>query len=147
MNRKCRFCGKELKTNFVDLGLSPVSTEYLSVDSSLKGEMFYPLHVRVCSECFLVQADVYSSPEKIFNDYKYLSSNSQAWLKHAEAYVDMITGKLALDENSLITEIACNDGYLLQYFNKRGLLAINSISVIAIFTAVATLSSPLRSSA
>lgn len=121
MNRKCRFCGKELKTNFVDLGLSPVSTEYLSVDSSLKGEMFYPLHVRVCSECFLVQADVYSSPEKIFNDYKYLSSNSQAWLQHAEAYVDMITGKLALDENSLITEIACNDGYLLQYFNKRGL--------------------------
>lgn len=121
MSNLCRFCGKELTTDFADLGLSPISNEYLSAENSRKGQMFYPLHARVCSDCFLVQADAYSSPEKIFNDYKYLSSNSQMWLKHAEEYVDMITDRLSLNENSLITEIASNDGYLLQYFNKKGL--------------------------
>ena len=121
MKNLCRFCGKELTTDFADLGLSPISNEYLSAENSRKGQMFYPLHARVCSECFLVQADAYSSPEKIFDDYKYLSSNSQMWLKHAENYVNMIIGRLSLDENSLITEIASNDGYLLQYFNKKGL--------------------------
>ncbi len=121
MKNLCRFCGKELTTDFADLGLSPISNEYLSAENSRKGQMFYPLHARVCSECFLVQADAYSSPEKIFDDYKYLSSNSQMWLRHAENYVNMIIGRLSLDENSLITEIASNDGYLLQYFNKKGL--------------------------
>lgn len=118
---KCRFCGKDLTVDFADLGLTPISTEYLSEENSIKGEMFYPLHARVCSECFLVQADVYSSPEKIFNDYWYLSSNSQMWLDHASKYVDMITDKLSLGKDSMITEIASNDGYLLQYFNKKGL--------------------------
>ncbi len=121
MKNLCRFCGKELTTDFADLGLSPISNEYLSAENSRKGQMFYPLHARVCSDCFLVQADAYSSPEKIFDDYKYLSSNSQMWLKHAENYVNMITERLSLNESSLITEIASNDGYLLQYFNKRGL--------------------------
>lgn len=117
-NKKCRFCGKQLNVTFADLSLSPISTEYLSVENSNNGEMFYPLRVNVCTECFLVQAEVYSMPEKIFNDYKYLSSNSNMWLKHAENYVTMINKKLALDSNSLITEIASNDGYLLQYFEK-----------------------------
>lgn len=94
MSNLCRFCGKELTTDFADLGLSPISNEYLSAENSRKGQMFYPLHARVCSDCFLVQADAYSSPEKIFNDYKYLSSNSQMWLKHAEEYVDMITDSM-----------------------------------------------------
>ncbi len=121
MKKLCRFCGKELTTDFADLGLSPISNEYLSAENSCKGQMFYPLRARVCSECFLVQVDAYSSPEKIFDDYKYLSSNSQMWLKHAENYVNMIIGRLSLDENSLITEIASNDGCLLQYFNKKNL--------------------------
>lgn len=120
-NNKCRFCGKDLEVTFADLGLSPVSTEYLSVENSKKGEMFYPLHVKVCSDCFLVQAEVYSTPEKIFNDYRYLSSNSKMWLKHAENYVNMITERLNLDSNSMVAEIASNDGYLLQYFNKIGI--------------------------
>lgn len=121
MNNYCRFCGNELKDTFVNLGLSPVSTEYLSKENSKKGEMFYPLHVQVCSQCFLVQAEVYSSPEKIFNDYRYLSSNSMMWLNHAKNYVSMITKKLNLDNNSQVVEIASNDGYLLQYFNEIGI--------------------------
>lgn len=120
-NNKCRFCGKDLEITFADLGLSPVSTEYLSVENSKKGEMFYPLNVKVCSECFLVQAEVYSTPEKIFNDYRYLSSNSNMWLKHAENYVNMISDRLNLNSNSIVAEIASNDGYLLQYFNKKGI--------------------------
>lgn len=121
MSNKCRFCGKELKYDFVDLGLSPLADEFLSAENSLKGQMFYPLKVKVCDNCFLVQAGEYSSPEKLFHDYKYMSSNSAMWLKHASDYADMIVERLSLKSDSTVVEIASNDGYLLQYFNKKGI--------------------------
>jgi 2-polyprenyl-3-methyl-5-hydroxy-6-metoxy-1,4-benzoquinol methylase len=103
------------------MGFSPISTEYLSEENCKNPQMFYPLVVKVCSDCFLVQTEVYADPKKIFDNYKYLSSNSQAWLNHAKAYTDMIIERLNLGENSLVTEIASNDGYLLQYFHARGI--------------------------
>lgn len=115
-NHQCRFCGKKLDNSFVDLGLSPLANEYISKEHMSRGQYFYPLNVKVCDECFLVQALVYQKPEDIFSDYKYLSSFSTSWLKHAKNYVDMIVQRLMLNENNMVYEIACNDGYLLQYF-------------------------------
>lgn len=115
-NQHCRFCGKILKHTFADLGLSPISNEYLEKKSLDKGQYYYPLTVKVCDTCFLVQALEYQKPENIFTDYKYFSSFSTSWLEHCHRYVDMIVERLDLNENSLVYELACNDGYLLQYF-------------------------------
>lgn len=112
----CRFCGSELKNTFVDLGLSPLSNEYIIRENLDKGQFFYPLHAMVCDKCFLVQVLEYEKPEEIFNNYKYFSSYSNSWLEHAKKYVDMIINKVKLNSKSQVIEIASNDGYLLQYF-------------------------------
>lgn len=115
-NKHCRFCGKELKYSMVDLGLSPISNEYVEEENVDMGQYYYPLHVMICDDCFLAQAMEYKVPEQIFKNYKYLSSFSKSWLKHCHEYVDMIVDKLSLNKESMIYEVACNDGYLLQYF-------------------------------
>lgn len=115
-NKHCRFCGEVLSDTFADLGLSPVSNEYVPENDLEKGQYYYPLNVKVCRKCFLTQAMVYQKPEKIFTNYKYFSSFSNSWLMHCKKYVDMIVSRLKLDKHSMVYEIACNDGYLLQYF-------------------------------
>lgn len=112
----CRFCGNPIETSMVDLGLSPIANEYIEKENLDAGQYYYPLNVLVCEKCHLVQVAEYRSPENIFVDYKYFSSFSTSWLKHCKEYVDMIVGRLRLDENKKVFEIACNDGYLLQYF-------------------------------
>jgi hypothetical protein len=87
-------------------------------------EPFYPLHVWVCRECYLVQLSEYVKVEEIFTEYAYFSSYSSAWLKHAEDYVAAMTSRLSLDSKSFVMELASNDGYLLQYFVKRGIPAL-----------------------
>jgi hypothetical protein len=103
----------------VDLGMSPLCESYLTVDQLNRMEPFYPLHVMVCEECFLVQLEEYVSPEHIFTEYAYFSSYSDSWLKHASNYVAMISERLGLGAESLAVELASNDGYLLQYFVER----------------------------
>lgn len=115
-NKHCRFCGKKLQYTFADLGLSPISNEYIIEENLDKGQYYYPLTVKVCDKCFLVQALEYQKPEEIFTNYKYFSSFSTSWLQHCQSYVDMIVQRLKLDENNMVYELACNDGYLLQYF-------------------------------
>ena len=115
-NLHCRSCDKPLNHKFADLGFSPLSNEYLNEESILHGQTFYPLVVNVCDNCFLVQTEVIEKPENIFSDYKYFSSFSSSWLKHCKEYVDYIVEYLKLNADSTVTEIACNDGYLLQYF-------------------------------
>ena len=83
-------------------------------------EPFYPLHVRVCEQCFLVQLEEYVSPQEIFNDYAYFSSYSDTMLAHARAYCQSMRDRLGLGEGSLAVELASNDGYLLQYFKELG---------------------------
>jgi len=117
----CRFCGTALEHSVVDLGMSPLCESYLPADALDKRENFYPLHVKVCQACFLVQVGEYVQAEEIFTEYAYFSSFSTAWLKHAEEYVNMISERLTLGPQSLVVELASNDGYLLQYFNKRGI--------------------------
>jgi SAM-dependent methyltransferase len=89
-------------------------------------EPFYPLHAYVCQECFLVQLEEFVSPAEIFTDYAYFSSYSDSWLKHVERYTQQITERLGIGPDSLVAELASNDGYLLQYFAK------NSIPVLGI---------------
>jgi predicted TPR repeat methyltransferase len=84
-------------------------------------EPFYPLHVWVCGNCFLVQLEEYVAPEHIFTDYAYFSSFATSWLRHAEDYVGKMIERLRLGSNSFVVELASNDGYLLQYFVKRGI--------------------------
>jgi len=116
---KCRFCSTELTHTFVDLGMSPLCESFVDAEHLDHMEAFYPLHVYVCDNCFLVQLLEYVSPQDIFSEYAYFSSYSDSWLDHAKSYVDMITGKLDLRPNSQVVEIASNDGYLLQYFAER----------------------------
>src|SRR5882724_45431 len=119
--QQCRFCKTALTDTVVDLGMSPLCESYLAADQLDRMEPFYPLHVRVCRKCLLVQLNEYVTAEEIFTEYAYFSSFSSAWLKHAEEYVTSITERLKLDAKSFVVELASNDGYLLQYFVKRGI--------------------------
>jgi len=117
----CRFCQTPLRHTFVDLGMSPLCESYLPADHLNAMEPFYPLHVKVCEECYLVQLEEYVSPEHIFTEYAYFSSYSDTWLKHSSNYVEMISRRLGLGSRSLAVELASNDGYLLQYFVEKGI--------------------------
>lgn len=117
---RCRFCGSPLSRTFVDLGMSPLCETYPSASDLNRGEIYYPLHVYVCEHCFLVQLESYESPQNIFSDYPYFSSFSDSWLKHCEDYCEKMIRRFGLGAGSFVTEVASNDGYLLQYFVRRG---------------------------
>ncbi len=116
----CRFCGTHLKQSVVDLGMSPLANSYLRADQLHRMEPFYPLRVFVCSECLLVQAEDFESPESIFDEYAYFASYSDTWLQHAKNYAEMAINRFSLNNTSRVIELASNDGYLLQYFVERG---------------------------
>ena len=121
MQRGCRFCGQTLEHLFVDLGMSPLANSYLAPAQLHKMEPFYPLRVFICAGCLLVQAEEFESAEAIFGDYAYFSSYSDSWLQHAKTYVDMAAARFGLNRQSLVVELASNDGYLLQYFVALGI--------------------------
>lgn len=117
---KCRNCGRDVKTMFLDLGSSPPSNAYLTVESLDTPEKWYPLRVLVCSNCWLVQTDHKTTSKELFtSDYAYFSSFSTTWLAHAKKYVDEMVERFSLDQSSYIVEIAANDGYLLQFFQEK----------------------------
>src|SRR2546430_16482486 len=101
--------------------MSPLCESYLREDQLDEMEPFYPLHVYVCHQCFLVQVQEYVSPEAIFREYAYFSSYSDSWLAHVKGYVSMITERLGLNPASQVVELGSNDGYLLQYFVAKGI--------------------------
>lgn len=118
---RCRFCGAALTHTLVDLGMSPLCESFLTAEQLNQMEPFYPLHVYVCSECFLVQLEEYVSPEKIFTHYAYFSSFSDTWLDHARRYSEMAIERFHLTAENFVIEIASNDGYLLQNFVNAGI--------------------------
>jgi C-methyltransferase./Methyltransferase domain./Hypothetical methyltransferase. len=118
---KCRFCDTLLRHIFADLGLSPFANSYLKREQLYQMEPFYPLQVYVCETCYLVQLPVFHHPEEIFGEYAYFSSYSESWLQHVKSYTDMISKRFLIDSNSMVIEIASNDGYLLQYFKGKGI--------------------------
>jgi len=117
----CRHCGAALELTVVDLGKSPLCQTVLTSEQLEQGEAFYPLHVRACERCWLVQIPQFVPPEDIFTEYAYFSAYSDSWVEHARRYVDAMTERLGLGSESLVVELASNDGYLLQHFIPKGI--------------------------
>ena len=118
----------------VDLGKSPLCESFLAADRLEEMEPFYPLHVRVCTECWLAQLPSFVPPDEIFHEYAYFSAFSASWVEHARVYVDMISDRLGLGPESLVVELASNDGYLLQHFLPKGVpvLGIDPAANVAV---------------
>ncbi len=118
----CRFCRAPLTQTFLDLGRQPLANSYLTkaqLDAGTEG--FYPLHTRVCGNCFLVQADDPVAADAIFDaGYAYFSAYSESWVAHAKRYAQAMAERFSLGSQSLVVEIASNDGYLLQHFKAMG---------------------------
>ncbi len=118
--RTCRCCGAIVARTFVDLGVMPLANSYLTAGQLQVDEPRYPLHARVCDQCLLVQIEAVVPAERIFSDYAYFSSYSTTWVEHARRFADVTTVKLGLNAESLVVELASNDGYLLQHFVAAG---------------------------
>lgn len=118
----CRVCGDKLTRSFVDLGASPPCEAILTAPQAEGGEAAYPLHVRICSGCLLVQLPEVIPAEEIFTDtYAYYSSFSTSWIEHARRYAAAMTDRLRLGPESFVVEVASNDGYLLRHFRDAGI--------------------------
>jgi SAM-dependent methyltransferase len=120
----CRFCSAPLHHTFVDLGMSPLCESYVPPERLGTMEPFYPLHVRVCEQCLLVQLEELVAPEEIFTEYAYFSSYSDSWVAHARDYVASVVDRFGLGDDSQVVELASNDGYLLQHVVDRGIPAL-----------------------
>jgi SAM-dependent methyltransferase len=118
----CRHCGMPLQHSFVDLGYAPPSNAYLKAEQLRYPELHYPLRVKVCNRCWLVQTEDYARADELFGvDYAYFSSTSSTWLDHAARYARMVTERLQLGPTSFVIEVASNDGYLLKNFVADGI--------------------------
>jgi hypothetical protein len=118
----CRFCNTSLDQVFIDLGHSPASNSFLTLEALNEPEVYFPLKVFTCPKCFLVQVDEYKKSDDIFDsDYVYFSSYSTSWLAHAKAYCNSMLQRFNFDSRSLVVEVASNDGYLLQYFKEKNI--------------------------
>lgn len=119
---KCRHCATPLEHTFLDLGFAPPSNAYLSKPDLAKPEKYYPLKIKVCDHCWLVQTEDYAQADELFSaEYAYFSSTSTGWLAHAARFAAKMTGQLNLTKDSLVIEVASNDGYLLKNFVAAGI--------------------------
>ncbi|MBA8878903.1 class I SAM-dependent methyltransferase [Phyllobacterium myrsinacearum] len=139
----CRLCSAALKHTFVDLGMSPPCESFVSREQLDEMEPYYPLHTFVCEECLLVQLGEYVSPQAIFEEYAYFSSYSTSWVEHAKNYCHQMAEQLQLDRQSLVVELASNDGYLLQHFIPMNIPALGiepaaNVAKVAIEKGIAT---------
>ena len=122
MTLACRHCGAPLTLDFLDLGTAPPSNAYLRAEDLNKPEEVFPLRIKVCRECRLVQTEDFTPASHLFTDeYAYFSSTSKSWLDHAARYAEMIAGRLGLGPDSNVIEVASNDGYLLRNFRDAGI--------------------------
>lgn len=118
----CRHCGTPLDHTFLDLGFAPPSNAYLREADLSRPEKHYPLRVKVCHRCWLVQTEDYAQADELFAaDYAYFSSTSTSWLAHAARYAERMIAELPLGRDSLVIEVASNDGYLLRNFAAVGI--------------------------
>jgi SAM-dependent methyltransferase len=118
----CRHCGTPLEHTFLDLGFAPPSNAYLKTTDLVKPEKYYPLKIKVCTQCWLVQTEDYAQADELFSsEYAYFSSTSTGWLAHATSYASDMTNRLGLHASSLVIEVASNDGYLLKNFVAAGI--------------------------
>lgn len=119
---KCRSCGTEDLARIIDLGTSPLSNGYITEDGLAASEVWLPLRVQVCLKCWLAQTEDFISETDIFtSEYAYFSSMSESWLQHASRFVDSVVARFNLDHRSHVVEVAANDGYLLRFFQTKGI--------------------------
>ncbi|GAB1369114.1 methyltransferase C-terminal domain-containing protein [Azonexus hydrophilus] len=141
---KCRHCGTPLNHTFLDLGFAPPSNAYLTQADLSKPEKYYPLKIKVCDHCWLVQTEDYAQADELFSpDYAYFSSTSSSWLAHAKAYAEQMTQRLGLNGNSMVIEVASNDGYLLKNFVAAGIPCLGIEPTASTATAAEKLGIPL----
>jgi SAM-dependent methyltransferase len=141
----CRHCGTALRCDFLDLGFAPPSNAYLTAEDLSRPEVYFPLRLQVCEECWLVQTEDYASAESLFSaEYAYFSSASTSWLAHAARYVEMITSRLGLGRDSMVIEVASNDGYLLKNFVKAGIPCLGVEPTASTAEAAEALGIPVR---
>ena len=117
----CRLCGSASLASVVDLGATPPCERFLTAEQLDEPEMTYPLHLRVCTACWLAQIPPLITPEDTFTEYAYFSSYSTSWVRHAGEFVRGAVGRLGLSSGSFVVEVASNDGYLLQHVVERGI--------------------------
>lgn len=119
---KCRHCAAPLEHTFLDLGFAPPSNAYLTDYDLARSETYHPLKIKVCNQCWLVQTEDYAQADELFSsEYAYFSSTSTGWLAHAARYAEKMTTQLHLTQDSLVIEVASNDGYLLKNFVAAGI--------------------------
>ena len=122
MSITCRLCGNSNFVSVLDLGASPPCESFLSEEQLDQPEVTYPLHLRLCPDCLLLQIPALITPEETFGgDYAYYSSYSTSWVEHARKFVDQAVDALGLDPDGFVVEVAANDGYLLQHVVNRGI--------------------------
>ena len=140
----CRHCYAPLEHVFLDLGFAPPSNAYLTAAELKQPELYFPLKLHVCAQCWLVQTEDYPHASELFaNDYAYFSSISRSWLDHAARYAKMIAGRLHLGNNSLVIEVAANDGYLLKNFVAAGVPCLGIEPTASTAAAAETLGIPV----
>lgn len=141
----CRHCDARLQHDFLDLGFAPPSNAYLTVDALSRPELYFPLRVKVCDRCWLVQTEDYSRSDELFTeDYAYFSSASASWRAHAERYADVMTDRLGLGPKSFVIEVASNDGYLLRNFVAAGIPCLGIEPTASTAAAAEALGIPVR---
>lgn len=119
---KCRHCDAEVSLQMIDLGFAPPSNSYLTTADLSRPEVYLPLRVKVCEQCWLVQTEDFAERDTFFNaNYAYFSSTSTSWLQHARDFSQRIIPDLGLDRESFVVELASNDGYLLRNFMEAGI--------------------------
>jgi len=142
---KCRHCGQPLQHTFLDLGFAPPSNAYLTQDDLTRPEKYFPLKIRVCDHCWLVQTEDYAQADELFNsDYAYFSSTSEGWLRHAQQYAQDMRQRLVLGPDSFVIEVASNDGYLLKNFVEMGVPCLGIEPTASTAQAAEQLGIPVR---
>ncbi len=123
---RCRLCGSTALESVVDLGATPPCESFLAAEHLDAPEPAYPLHLRVCTDCWLAQIPPLITPEETFSEYAYFSSYSSSWVEHARVFVEDAAARLGLGEDSFVVEVASNDGYLLRHVLDRGVRCLGS---------------------
>jgi len=140
----CRHCGSPLEHTFLDLGFAPPSNAYLRQEDLINPELYYPLKLKVCTKCWLVQTEDYAQADQLFSpDYAYFSSTSSTWLKHAKCYSENMIRSLGLNADSFVIEVASNDGYLLKNFVGAGIPCLGIEPTDSTATAAESLGVPV----
>ena len=140
----CRHCGAPLERVFLDLGHAPPSNAYLPPEALDQPELTFPLRLRVCDVCHLVQTEDFAEADKLFSaSYAYFSSTSRSWLDHAARYAGQVMSRFGLSADSLVIEVASNDGYLLRNFVEAGIPCLGVEPTASTAAAAAALGIPV----